>query len=527
VLSASVACAKRVRHPCPEGRFLLAAPLIGQPAMLLAGGQLSIGALCPPVTAIVKGSKRKTRVKALWPSLCNGIEGTAKLTAKIVHGCTTLKGRFKQPAASEKFSGTRSRCGDGVLDAKVGEQCEALADCPGGATSCESCLCIGPSTTTSTSSTTSTTLFSGALAPDYVMFTGLETGSQFEPATLLGCAVVESPVRTGRYACQITQNLFVELRPTFSLEAVYVRVYHRLDVTTPPSAEAFAPVMVTDINPQGITAVDVGVSPGGTIRYRLRDRLNGIDLGFSESMPVGQWVEIELFTAIGDGDGQAELRLNGVPIVKVTGQHFGTTLMDTIFLSNNPNQYAGANGGAWTATFDDIAVTVNNFPGAGRVIARQGRAGAPTHGQWTVVGAPDVSQAWSQTPSAAAARAETPAAGDPLAQTMLVAGFDTGIHPIAPANTIKACQTWARFGLTGATEDRAYAFRRRVAGIDTDTAVAGLLSGPKLRSDALDGAFWRATLGELNAAEIGAVKSGGAGGTGLSVEDAWLMCEYQ
>jgi hypothetical protein len=284
---------------------------------------------------------------------------------------------------------------------------------------------------------------------------------------------------------------------------------------------------VTDIAPQGVTAVDVGVSPDGSIRYRLRDRLNGINLGATESFPAGEWRRVELFTAIGDGDGRAELRIEGVPKVIVTDQHFGTTPMDTIFLSNNSNQYAGANGGSWKATFDDFAVTRNVFPGAGRVIARQGRPGAPTYAQWSAVGAASVSEAWSETPVSAAKRAETPAVGDPLVQTMLVAPFDQGINPIAPGNTIKACQTWARFGLLGSVEDRSYAIRRRIGGVDTDTPILGLEAGPKFRSDGLDGVFWRATLADLNASEVGAAKSGGAGGTGLSVEDAWLVCEYQ
>jgi len=48
-----------------------------------------------------------------------------------------------------------------------------------------------------------------------------------------------------------------------------------------------------------------------------------------------------------------------------------------------------------------------------------------------------------------------------------------------------------------------------------------------MQSDALGGGFWTASVDELSAAEIGAVKSGGAGGTTLRIPDAWLSCEYQ
>ena len=49
----------------------------------------------------------------------------------------------------------------------------------------------------------------------------------------------------------------------------------------------------------------------------------------------------------------------------------------------------------------------------------------------------------------------------------------------------------------------------------------------ELRSDGLSGAFWTAPLDVLAASEIGAVRSGGAGGSGMRVDDAWLMCEYE
>lgn len=533
-LWSSVAFAKKT--PCAGGRFRPSAALLGEGAvqsLVVEAGTVAIEGVCPPVPAVVKGSERKTTVKASWPpSACTGIDVTVKLKGKIVSSCGRLNGKLKAKGAQppRKFQAPLSTCGDGVIDAGAGEACESAADCTA-PEPCTVCNC-GTSTTISTTPTTSTsvttTTFSGALAPDYVMFSGAETGTRFEPSLLNGCSEVQSPVRTGRFACEITQGFFFPLRPEmFAHESLFARVYHRIEVTTPPTSEAFAPVVVTDVNPQGITAADVGVRPDGTIRYRLRDRLNGIDLGFSDPMPSGQWVQLELFTVIGAGTGAAEMRINGATAVAVQNQNFGITPLDTIFLSNNPNQYAGANGGIWRGFFDDVAITLNNWPGAGRVIARQGKAGTPTYGQWNVVNAPDVSTAWSQTPFNPASRAETPAVGDPLAQTMLVAPFDQGVDAIAPGNTIKACQTWTRFAVIGAVEDRVWAIRRRVAGVDVDTQVVDLLPGPKLRSDALEGAFWRATLPELNAAEIGGVKSGGAGGSGLGIEDAWLICEYQ
>src|SRR5207302_1931935 len=114
-----------------------------------------------------------------------------------------------------------------------------------------------------------------------------------------------------------------------------------------------------------------------------------------------------------------------------------------------------------------------------------------------------------------------------LAQTMLVAPFDAGLNPMLPTSVIGACQTWIDAN-TAATPDRTYAVRRRLAGVDTDTTLTGLGTAARPLSEGLLGGFWTSTLANLDAAEIGAVKSGGggAGGATLQANDLWLMCEY-
>jgi hypothetical protein len=506
VLLAWTACAKTPPTPCPSGTFALdGAPLVPPTRgrlIVVDDGNVEIVDVCPPIAAKIRGSERKTKVKATWPrGGCVGLAGPVRLKAKIVSSCALMRGIIRADG-KRKFEAPRS----------------------------QSVVSTTTSTTfvTTTSVALTTTTFQGALAPEYVAFTGAETGTEVEVSANRNCVIVGSPVHTGIRACQIAINAFADLQPAFSLQTAHARVYHRIDVTTPPSTDTFAPVMVMDVNPQGITSADVVVHPGGTIGYALRDRLNGNTiLGVSDPRPAGAWTRVEISTTIGAGTGAAELRLDGVPIVTVSGQQFGTELLDRVFISNNAFQYGSNNGGSWTATFDDIAITKNAFPGAGRVIRRQGTAVAPTYGQWTLFGAPAIQDAWSQTPPDAGSGATSPATGDPVAQTMRVAPFDQGIDPIAPGNTIKVCQTWLNVGLTASSADRVYAARRRVGGVDADTTLGGLTTDNVPRSDGFAGGFWRATLDELNGAEIGAVKSGGAGGTGLRVSDAWLMCEYQ
>jgi hypothetical protein len=508
MLLAWTACAKTPPTPCPPGTFRIdGAPLV-PPArgrlIVLDAGTVELVDVCPPIAAKVRGSQRKTKVKALWPAdSCLGIQGTVRLKAKIVSSCSLMRGTIRA-GSKRKFEAPLNGTGESTTTTSTS------------------------TTITSTSVPLTTTTFQGALAPDFVMFTGAETGAELEVSSNRNCLIVGSPVHSGLRSCQIGIDSFAELQPAFSLETAHARVYHRIDVTTAPSTDAFAPVIVMDVAPQGITAADLVVHPDGTIAYALRDRLNGnAILGVSDPRPAGTWVRVEISTTIGAGTGEAELRLDGVPVVSVSDQQFGTQPLDRVFISNNAFQYGGNNGGAWTATFDDIAITANEFPGAGRIIRRQGAAVTPTYGQWMIYGAPTIEDAWSQTPPNAGSGATTPASGDPLTQTMHVAPFDQGVDPIAPGNTIKACQTWLNVGLTGASADRTYAVRRRVGGVDADTPLGGLTTDNVPHSDGVAGGFWRATLAELNASEIGAAKYGGAGGTGLRVTDAWLVCEYQ
>jgi hypothetical protein len=532
---ASAAARKAKPAPCRDGRFLVPSGDLlvgpGRP-LVLEEARLSIGSVCPEAAAKVKRARRKTMVRARWEP-CGGYESPVRLRATIDAECATMRGRLlaRRPKLKAKFTAQRSRCGDGVVDEAAGEECEGAGGCATGP--CASCACpTTTSTSTSVTTTTSTsTTFQGALAPDFIMFSGSEIDSPGEGGEDNGCSPVDAPVRSGARACRINLGFFSRLRPSgFSHETLFVRVYHRIDVATPPAAESFAPVIVTDVLPNGVSAVDVGVSPDSTIRYRLRNRRTSTNLGLTERFASGQWIRLELKTTVGAATGSAELRIDGVTALTAEDQAFGDEPLDAVFISNNPNQYpedGGAHGGAWTATFDDMAMTKNEWPGAGRVIARQGAPGMPTDSQWTVVGADTIDAAWSQTPGSNAARAETPDAGNPLAQTMRVARLDEGLDRIGDHNTVKACQVWMTAGLLAGPPNRTYAIRRRVGGVVTDVPLAGLTTTNEYFSDALVGGFWRDSLANLNGAEIGAVKSGGAGGSGMRVADVWLVCEYQ
>ena len=150
--------------------------------------------------------------------------------------------------------GALTERGDGFVDRTGGEMCETDAQCETGQ-QCTSCQCepVGPG-----SSTTTTTL-PGLQASDFMMFSGVETADPLEVRDETGggdsCMPVTSPVRTGAFACQIAMNAFTALRPVreFEFAEMFARVYHRIDVLTPPAAEAFA---------------DRRYEPDGTLRSR-------------------------------------------------------------------------------------------------------------------------------------------------------------------------------------------------------------------------------------------------------------------
>ncbi len=134
---------------CSGGRFLVTGPsiLTGEAvheleAVVLEGGQLSVGDACPAVRAKVKRTKHGTTVRAAWKQ-CTGLKGRAKLTGKIApEACTTLTGTFaaKKAKVKRSFTAIVTRCGDGMVDAGAGEECE-----PPGSLTCDGgCKSVAP-----------------------------------------------------------------------------------------------------------------------------------------------------------------------------------------------------------------------------------------------------------------------------------------------------------------------------------------------------------------------------------------------
>jgi hypothetical protein len=136
-LRATVALAAgSTRFPvCESARYLLPA---GQPlvpgsttaldAVVLNREGAAIASGCPVRSARLKGRKRGTRVKVIWPpGTCTGLRGRVRLTATIDPTCGSMQGKFVAKKLRRTFRAARSTCGDGMVDRGGLEVCEPPA----------------------------------------------------------------------------------------------------------------------------------------------------------------------------------------------------------------------------------------------------------------------------------------------------------------------------------------------------------------------------------------------------------------
>jgi len=140
---------------CPDGRFMVqnGAVLVSGAAvpnvLVVSGGTLAIASACDAAPGRVKAARKGTRLVGRWKP-CGEI---ARVTLKgmiAAPDCTTMTGVVKAKKTPKvRFTAVRSGCGDGIVDAGGGEQCEDDAVC-GGGTCNDTCQCESAGTTTTT-----------------------------------------------------------------------------------------------------------------------------------------------------------------------------------------------------------------------------------------------------------------------------------------------------------------------------------------------------------------------------------------
>ncbi len=151
----AVAPAKRTPKPvCPGGRFVLPAgaePLVaGAPAGVAemvvlddSGTKPTVATAsgCAPTPAKLRATRKGTTLAARWKR-CQTVR-KATLAGRFDTGCATFSGTFKAKGQkARRVQATRSACGDGVLDAAGGEQCESPGAACAAGSFCDVCRCI-------------------------------------------------------------------------------------------------------------------------------------------------------------------------------------------------------------------------------------------------------------------------------------------------------------------------------------------------------------------------------------------------
>lgn len=346
---------------------------------------------------------------------------------------------------------------------------------------------------------------------------GWETGDLSESSGNYGTnSVVTSPVFTGNYAFKVdgsaTGGGSTYLLPA-EQSTIFARIYFQYTGATNGNPSFFE----MD-NAGGANVIYSFAVATSTKKIRIFEGDSFTNLGDGQTTLVaGTWYLIEMKAVIaGGGGGSVEVRVNGVVDQSDAGRTnngSGNVAQVQCYCEN------GVSAPTCNYFFDNLAVDDAAYPGAGFVIARQGRSGPPTYDSWTKNGAATSALCWSDTPFSTATNCSDSTQND--RQTMLVWPFNTtqtdhGTEIIGPLDTINACKVSviAKSDVAGNMD-----ILRRIDNVDTTTTVALSTSDAYFQS-----AFFTAAANSLNSAEIGAVNDLVA--TLVTVEDAWLQVEY-
>lgn len=132
---------------CSAGRFAVSGdPLLGPggEVVVLKDKTLSIGSLCAERRAKLRRRKKGTSVITAFPKGgCDGVAGRVRLKALVTDACSTMTGTITVAGKATPFVAGTSVCGDGVVDAGNGEQCDGSAGaCDAGQACNDTCHCL-------------------------------------------------------------------------------------------------------------------------------------------------------------------------------------------------------------------------------------------------------------------------------------------------------------------------------------------------------------------------------------------------
>jgi cysteine-rich repeat protein len=336
-------------EPCPLARYLVTGdPLAGKASGMQVGSSVSLDDLCDPVAPKKLKASRKgvTQFLVKWKQ-CNGLKGTVILQGKILPGCTQLEGMLKAKKFKRKFTATRSRCGDGILDPRNGEACDDgnTANGDGCERDCQKTPGQLPTPTTTTSSTSpptttspvSTTTSSTAVTTTTTTTTiAVSTTTSSTPATTT--TTTRAPVTT-------TSTTTTRATTTTRLTTSTTTIRGTTTTTTRPQT-VLGLVMIANPDP---------VAPAGLVTYELtatnRGPVDAVQAVLRLTLPTGVF-------ACGTPSDAGQLPTGcaaGTDVVWTLGtMAVGTSRTVRIFVQIRGDVASGTNISA-TARLDDAA----------------------------------------------------------------------------------------------------------------------------------------------------------------------------
>ncbi len=370
-----------------------------------------------------------------------------------------------------------------------------------------------------------------------IYFNGFETGdaSEMSSAGLLTYGATDQ-VRLGGFSAKgalgTTRGTSTLLIPGAGGGAtLFVRGYVYISVTTPPSIQVVSDnsnegLLALRNNNQSTANILVVYKTDGTIALRLMGPQGFGQIGSDYPISTSAWHRIELKNVLSATVGVCEMVVDGVVAATASGLNTIGTGSSSFSAANVYKPFkSNIQGAVSTTWFDDIQIRTDAYPGAGQVIARQGIAGAPTYDAWTKTGLSTSALCWSETPFNATDNCNTATSG--ATQSMLVGSFSAsgsgveGSGIIAASDLINACKTAVIVKSPSGGGVDSISILRRLNGVDTTTAITGLVSTTdKLFADAP----WTDIVANLNAMEAGAVHTTNT--NTVTVEDVWVMVDY-
>lgn len=244
VILAGAALAAAAAPPlCPPDRWVAdgGATFDGQP--LILDVETSPASMTIPgcdATALkrarAKAKKKGTQVTAMWRD-CAGLKRLV-FSGQIGNECTQLKGKLRGKRTKVDVTASPSRCGDGVVDAGGGEQCEST--CPAGQVCTTACLCEPVATsTTSTITTTTVSTSSTVVMTPIVTTTTLVVTPVVTP---LVTPIIITPVVTTTTTTLLTPLITPLITPIIITPVVTT-------TTTIPIITPIVPIVVPAVTP--------------------------------------------------------------------------------------------------------------------------------------------------------------------------------------------------------------------------------------------------------------------------------------